>query len=378
MKTLLPRRIFGAFLFALCLLFQTAFAQQSVLATENLTSEKVVEKIAPSVVLILTGKGAGVTDKVASGVVVREDGVILTAYHTVKDATQVQIRLKSGEIYDKADLIGYDERRDVAALKIPASNLPVANISRDEAKIGEKVFVVSNPQSLKWSVADGLLSAVRMADEIPGAGQGFKVVQFSAPVSSGSSGGLLTDEKGQAVGLIVASLSAGQNLNFAIPFSSVSGLINSAQIVMSFGKGNGLELPQPVRPPSSIDITSADPKQILGNAKIFYVYSYSELISDKMMENALMKLPEFENRQLILVKDSKTPDVVINVEHDLFTFDYRYTMTDRRTDIVLATGKVTAWDGKIASAKFAKAIVAKLKQSKEASNNSPKTVKTDK
>ncbi|MBA2737583.1 MAG: trypsin-like peptidase domain-containing protein, partial [Pyrinomonadaceae bacterium] len=259
----------------------------------------------------------------------------------------------------------FDERRDVAAIKISATDLPAAPISNEEIKIGGKSYVISNPQGLNWTVADGLLSQMRLADEIPNAGNGFRVLQFSAPISAGSSGGLLTDEKGQAIGLIVASLTSGQNLNFAIPFSSVKGLANTSGKIMSFGSGKSLELPLPIRPPTAIDIVNSDPKEILRNAKIFYIESDSVLISEKMMENSLMKKPEFEKWKLAIVKEAKTADVMINVEHQLFTFDYRFTMSDRRTSIVLASGKVTVWDGKIASDKFAKMIIAKLKALKE-------------
>lgn len=365
MKTY-PSFLFLVLLTAAISFFPPAVSAQNAASTSDvLPTEKIVEKAMSPVVMILTSKGSGVLDKTGSVVVIRSDGVILTAYHVVKDATQVQIRLKNGEIYDKVDLLGYDERRDVAAIKISATNLAAAVISTEQPEIGGKVYVVSNPQNLAWTIADGLLNAVRMADELPNAGHGFRVLQFSAPVSAGSSGGLLTDEKGQAIGLIVASLSAGQNLNFAIPLSSVEGLASSTQTLTSFGRATQLELPQAVRPPSTIDIVNADPKSLLRNARIFYIYSNSELINEKMMENALMKLPEFEKWNSIMVKDAKLADIIINVEHDLFTFDYRYSMTDRRTDIVLATGKVTVWDGKIASKKFAKLIVAKLKQIKE-------------
>lgn len=379
MKTLLPKRCSGLFAFVILFFSQQAafFAQQTAVSNDNLSNEKIVEKAASSVVIILTGKGAGVLDKTGSGVVVRGDGVILTAYHTIKDAAQVQVRLKNGEIYDRVDLLGYDERRDVAAIKISATNLTAAVVGVEEAKIGGKIFVVSNPQNLTWTIADGLLSAVRMADEIPNAGRGFRVLQFSAPVSAGSSGGLLIDEKGRAIGLIVASIVSGQNLNFAIPLSSVGGLADSSKVLLSFGKGNELELPQAVRPPTSIDVVSADPKILLRNARVLHITSDSELIKDKMLENALLKLPEFEKWKLVIVEDSRLADVAINVEHDLFTFDYRYAMTDRRTNILLASGKVTVWDGKSASKKFARIIVEQLKQGKESPNGSQnKTEKT--
>ena len=218
MKVNLRRFVFLSMLASLLLFSRThVFAQSAPTSDDNFSSEKVIEKTMPSVVLVLTGKGDGLLEKFGSGVIIRGDGVILTAYHLVKDATQLQIRLKNGEIYDKVDLLGFDERRDVAALKISATDLPAAPVSTEEIKVGGKSYVISNPKGLNWTVADGLLSPMRLADEIPGAGRGFRVLQFSAPVSAGSSGGLLTDEKGQAIGLIVSSLTSGQNLNFAIP-----------------------------------------------------------------------------------------------------------------------------------------------------------------
>lgn len=379
MKIIAPvGRLLSFALVVLCFAPEVVFAQQTNVPIESLSNEKVVEKIAPAVVTVLTGKGDGLLDKVGSGVIVSSDGVILTAYHTVKDASQVQIRLKNGEIYDKVELLAFDERRDAAALKISATNLPAIATGAGESKIGGKVFVVSNSQNLGWTAADGVLSAERLADEIPKAGRGFRVLQFSAPISAGSSGGLLTDENGLAIGLIVGSLSAGQNLNFAIPFASINGLAASTKIVLAFSKGDQLELPQAVRPPTSIDIVNADPKAILRDAKVFYINSVSELISEKMMERALMKTPEFEQGKLKLVNKYDAADITIEVKHDLFTFDYRYSMTDRRTNILLATGKVTVWDGKVASKKFARMIVAKLRQLRENNELEKKATQTGK
>ncbi len=319
--------------------------------------------------MVLTGKGDGLLDKQGLGVIVEKDGVILTAYDLVKNATQVQVRLKNGEIYDRVDLLSFDERRNVAAIKITATDLPVAPINSEELNSGGKVFVISNSQRLNWTITDGLFSSLRLADEIPNAGKGFRVLEFSAAVLSGSTGGVLTDENGQAVGLIVSQINPGQNLNFAIPFSSVRGLANTPQKIMSFSEARSLELPQPVRPPTAIDIVNTNPEEILRNAKIFHITTNSVLISEKMMENALMKLPEFKTRELAIVKDYKNADIIINVEHQLFTWDYRLTMTDRQTKIVLVSDKVTVWDGKIASKKFAKKIVSKLKELKTTKEN---------
>ena len=68
--------------------------------------------------LILVGDGGGRVQSVSTGVIIRSDGIVLTAYHPLKGAQEVQVRLSDGEIYDQVDLMGFDERRDVAALAL--------------------------------------------------------------------------------------------------------------------------------------------------------------------------------------------------------------------------------------------------------------------
>src|SRR5215467_12819273 len=93
--------------------------------TPQLSGDQVVERVSPSAVSILVGKGDGQVAGAASGVIIRSDGVVLTANHVVRGMREVQVRLKSGEIYDQVELISSDERRDVAALRIPATGLSV-------------------------------------------------------------------------------------------------------------------------------------------------------------------------------------------------------------------------------------------------------------
>ena len=91
-------------------------------------------------------------------------------------------------------LVGVDERRDVAALRIVASNLSAVTIvNSGETKPGASVFVVSNGADLPWTASSGVLSSLRLADDVPGAGSGYRLLQFTAPVSPGSSGGVLVD-----------------------------------------------------------------------------------------------------------------------------------------------------------------------------------------
>jgi serine protease Do len=116
-----------------------------------------------------------------------------------------------------------------AAIRIAASRLPVlpwADLAMVNA--GDPVTVIANPAGLPWSVSSGVVSATRLADEVPGAGKGYRLLQFTASSSPGSSGGVVLDSRGAALALVVGELPKGQNLNFAVPFDGVLGLADAA------------------------------------------------------------------------------------------------------------------------------------------------------
>jgi serine protease Do len=195
--------------------------------SQALSGDQVVERVSASAVSILVGKGDGQVAGVASGVIIRGEGVILTANHVVKGMREVQVRLKSGEIYDQVELIASDERRDVAALRIAATGLPVLPTGNSaNAASGVTVYVVSNAVGLPWTASSGILSATRMAENVPGAGGGYRILQFTAPLAPGSSGGVLVDADARMLGIVVGSFSVGQNINFAVPIDSIAGLAN--------------------------------------------------------------------------------------------------------------------------------------------------------
>src|SRR5260370_27000978 len=185
---------------------------QSVRATAGAVSGgEVVERVGPSAVSIRVGKGDGEVAGVGSGVIIRSDVMIITANHVVKGMREVQVRLKSGEIYDQVELIASDERRDVAALRISATGLPVLPFGNSaNAASGAVVFVVSNAVGLPRTASSAVLSATRMADDVPGAGSGYRILQFTAPLAPGSSGGVLVDAEARILGIVVGSLSVGQ------------------------------------------------------------------------------------------------------------------------------------------------------------------------
>ena len=135
--------------------------------------------------------------------------------------------METGEVVDNVQLLGSDERRDVAALKIQAGALPVLTPG-DSGRLnqGDPVYAISNSDGLTWSATEGIFSAMRPADEIPGAGSGFRMLQFTAPVAPGSSGGALMDRSGALIGIITKGMRSSA---FAVPIESVLGLPAAGQ-----------------------------------------------------------------------------------------------------------------------------------------------------
>lgn len=346
-------------------IFGLVSAPLSPAASQYQGGEEVFRRVSPSVAIVLTGEGAGRVSGMATGVILRSDGIIFTAYHAIKNAQEVQVRLPTGEVFDRVELVGVDERRDVAALRIHSVGLPALAVApSDELDSGQILFVISNPEGLAWSMSSGVLSAIRMADEIEGAGTGYRVVQFTASVSPGSSGGVVVDFHGRAVGIIVATHPGGQNINFAVPVESVLGLADG-QEPRQLGAGNKLELPKPERPPAAAAAASADPKAIARSAKTVYIYSKSEFAPSEPLETELAKNKEFKEWSFVLVKDHRTADLIIRLDRPLFTWDFTFSIEDRKTSVVLGSGKIIAWDGVRAAPGIAKEIIGRLKKLRE-------------
>ena len=200
----------------LCL--SIAIAQQT-----PLRSDQIIEKTYPSLAMLLIAQTPGQTRRWSAFDCLSFD----------KKAHSIQVRFKNGETFDQVQLLGVDERRDVAAIKITA-RLPVLPIaSADSAKSGNVVYLVSHTSATGRTSHNGEVSALRLADDMPGAGNGYRLVQFTTPLSPGSGGGVLMDDRGNSLGLILASTAIGKALHYAVPIESVIGLAES-KVVKTF------------------------------------------------------------------------------------------------------------------------------------------------
>lgn len=320
-------------------------------------SGTIFEHTKAATVIILAGGGAGRLNSIATGVIISKDGVLLTALHAIKGAAEVQVRMANGEVFDRVELLGSDERRDVAALKISAGALPVLTPgSTADLAQGDPVYAVTNASGLTWTATEGIFSATRPADEVPGAGSGFRLLQFSAPVAPGSSGGALVNRSGALIGIVTgAKGSAG----FAVPIESVLGLPDSGRRI-ALGSGSSLQMPAKAGadvPQSSAAVVDFDPKRTLKNAKTIYVRSKTMFLTVDTLDRAFELEKDWPKLGLTIVQDQRVADVLIEIDRPLFTYVHSCVIVDKRTSVLLGSGKVTALDGTIASGGIAKDIV---------------------
>ena len=111
-------------------------------------------------------------------------------------------------------------------------------------------------------------------------------------------------------------------------------------------------------------IAETNPKTLLRNARVMYINTHTDFIDDVQLQNELRKRPEFETWQMAIVdglRKENVADIVIDIDRPLFTYIFTYRITSRSNGIILATGKVTAFDGNIAAPMLAKRIIEEMK-----------------
>lgn len=151
-----------------------------------------------------------------SGVIFRRDGQILTNAHVVDGARHIQVTLADGRRFDGA-VRGTDRAQDIAAVKIGARDLPVAELNERPLRIGQLVIAVGNPLGLGWTVTAGVVSAVGRSLPVSNGVKLENLIQTDTPINPGSSGGPLVDTRGRIVGITTAVVQFAQGLGFAVP-----------------------------------------------------------------------------------------------------------------------------------------------------------------
>ncbi|MBQ8992028.1 trypsin-like peptidase domain-containing protein [Candidatus Saccharibacteria bacterium] len=207
----------------------------------------VANKVSPSVVSITTETrttswfGQSTTSSAAgTGMIVSSDGYVLTNKHVVDGANKVNVILDDGTTYENVKVVGTDPANDVAFIKIDGvSDLPAVTLGDSKTmNVGQQVIAIGNALGqFQNTVTEGIVSGLNRsitASDSTGAAYEYltDLIQTDAAINSGNSGGPLVNAAGQVVGLNVATSSA-DNIGFAIPISSVKGMLKS---VLNTGK----------------------------------------------------------------------------------------------------------------------------------------------
>ena len=167
-----------------------------------------------------------------SGVIIRQDGYIVTNNHVVQGATKIEVTLNNNKVYP-ATVIGTDPATDVALIKIDADGLPIVPFGdSDNLRLGEWVLAIGSPlgEQLKGTITAGIVSA--KGRSMPNYSGEFKIesfIQTDAAVNPGNSGGALVNKKGELVGIntaIVSQTGAYSGYSFAVPSNMVKKVVS--------------------------------------------------------------------------------------------------------------------------------------------------------
>lgn len=189
---------------------------QELPATKPLTAREIVDRVLPSVVLIVSQDENGQAVGQGSGFFYKP-GLVVTNLHVFTRASQAYAKVLNGGItYKVLEVVGIDMRRDLCVIKVADTSTPPLLLNRaNKPEVGDEVYVASNPKGLEGSFSKGIVSGIR---------KDFGLIQIDAAISPGSSGGAVVNTRAEVVGIAVSSLVGGQNLNFAIPVEYLDSL----------------------------------------------------------------------------------------------------------------------------------------------------------
>ena len=167
-----------------------------------------------------------------SGVVLTEEGIVVSNFHVVGNATEIRVVLNDRREYD-ADIILTDEESDLAVLKLRnATDLPVLALAdADAVEVGDLVLAIGNPFGVGQTVSSGIVSGLARSGIAVGSGRGY-FIQTDAPINPGNSGGALVNMQGRLLGVntaIITRSGASHGIGFAIPANLVAQVVAQAQ-----------------------------------------------------------------------------------------------------------------------------------------------------
>lgn len=172
--------------------------------------------LASSIVMITIHDQTGEPIGSGSGIMIGEDGYILTNYHVVRGGYFYSVQIEEDDtVYPTDELIKYHSVEDLAIIRIDRKLNPLPIYQGKENLVrGQKVVAIGSPLGLFNSVSDGIISGFRTIDTVD-------MMQFTAPISHGSSGGAVLNMFGEVIGISTAGIDHGQNINLAVLYKNI-------------------------------------------------------------------------------------------------------------------------------------------------------------
>lgn len=175
-----------------------------------------------AVVVVRTDQGMG------AGFVVSPN-LAITSLHIVRGARSIEVQTRDGSKHEVVNVSRWTTEDDLALVQVePSFSLAPLRLAATKAIVGEPVVVIGHPLGLQETVSTGVVSAVRLEE-------GIEVLQISAPISHGSSGGPILNDRAEVIGLVRGFFEAGQSLNFATPSSKILALLREPEANVAVG-----------------------------------------------------------------------------------------------------------------------------------------------
>jgi S1-C subfamily serine protease len=209
---------------------RTPSSGSASISTLEAIREAAITKAEPSIVEIRGANFQG--ESVGSGVIIDENGDIVTNNHVVNGASALEVVLSNGQT-EQAQLVGASSSTDLAIIRIqPFSGMTVATLGdSSQLTVGQEVLAIGNPLGYQDSVTDGVVSALNRSAQESRSVNLTGLIQTSAPINPGNSGGALINLSGQVVGITTLSAvntetnTPANGIGFAIPSNQVQALI---------------------------------------------------------------------------------------------------------------------------------------------------------
>ena len=181
--------------------------------------DKVADQVRPSVLTVINSGREGYAQGLGTGFVISNDGLVVTNLHVVGEARPIQVELQDGRRPKVTEVVGWSRKDDLIIFRMDAHDVPPLPLGPGAAMTqGTAVVAMGNPLGLRYSVVNGVVSAVRDVE-------GQELIQLAMPIEKGNSGGPLVDMEGKLRGVINMKSAVTENLGYAIPVSTLQAML---------------------------------------------------------------------------------------------------------------------------------------------------------